>query len=92
MGEITMMRNPGVGRPWALLFSSTGRFEFQLFDTLAEACEAARKMAVDKLTSGSAYKVEVAELPFATRDALAIEAWIEHTDALLADVLAKKAP
>lgn len=86
---VKVIRNPGDGRPWAMLYSSDSLFEFRLFETRAEAHQAARALATEKLTSGADYTVAVAQLPGAVPDLMAIEAWIDAADGLLAATLKK---
>lgn len=86
---VTVTRNPGNGRPWAMLYSSASLVEFRLFETREEANQAAGALAIEKLTSGADYKVAVAQPPGAVPELMAIEAWIDAADELLTAALKK---
>lgn len=87
---VSVTRNPGPGRPWAVIHVSDGLFEFRLFRTRGEALDAAKVFATSKLHSGVDYTVAAARLPRALPAELAVEAWIDAADDLLARTFQKR--
>lgn len=89
---VTVSRNPGVGRPWAVCFAAPNTFVWRLFDNYPDAFAAARALAVGKLEGDQDFSVAIAKLPHDVPAASAIEVSIEMADALLAAALSKKVP
>lgn len=88
---VTVSRNPGVGRPWAVCLAAPNVFIWRLFDNYADAFSAARAIAISKLEEGQDFSVATAQLPHDIPAASAIEVSIDLADALMAACLSKKA-
>lgn len=87
---VTLSRNPGTGKPWAVCWAAPNTFIFRLFEAYPDALAAARAIAVANLEGNEDFSIAIARLPFDVPATSAIEAGIDLTDALLAAVLSKK--
>ncbi|MBJ7447156.1 MAG: hypothetical protein JHC81_06435 [Brevundimonas sp.] len=89
---VTVSRNPGIGRPWAVSLAAPNIFVWRLYDNYPDAFSAARALAVGKLEEGQDFSVAMAQLPHDIPAVSAIEVSIELADALLAAALSKQVP
>ena len=87
---VTVSRNPGEGKPWAVCWAGPNTFIWRLFESYPDALAAARAIAVSKLEGGQDFSIAIARLPYDIPATTAIEVSIELTDALLAAALASK--
>jgi hypothetical protein len=87
---VTLSRNPGAGKPWAVCWAAPNTFMFRLFADYPDALAAARAIAVDKLEGDQDFSIAIARLPYDVPHTSAIEASIELADAMLAAVLSGK--
>jgi hypothetical protein len=87
---VTLSRNPGAGKPWAVCLAAPNTFTFRLFDAYPDALAAARAIATGKLEGDQDFSIAIARLPYDVPATSAIEASIELADAMLAAVLSKR--
>jgi hypothetical protein len=87
---VTLSRNPGHGKPWAVCWAAPNTFIFRLFEDYPDALAAARAIAVAKLEGDQDFSIAIARLPYDVPATSAIEASIDLADALLAAALSGK--